>query len=261
MRKLFSLDFLNKDILDTDVYSAASRKVAAKGDEVTPELLLKLYFREIYDTPVDAAAAAAIQTPTITIPEPEPEIVETPPAPPPPPEPEPVTIEPEPDEGFDEDRFDRDHAQDVYDLSVKMGKLLGLVGDDSSMLKEAAFYHAVGKAILQEDVYKQPDGAKKAAKAGYDYLINVKKQPERVAKVALKLLEKTYDSKEFPLKRDASFEFPLHHIVEIASFYVNYYKVVENKEAVCNTMLKIGYARFNPYILHRFVYNMRISHE
>ena len=284
MRKLFSLDFLNLKQFNSDVYTASSFKLASEGDEITPEILLKMYFRELYDeakgeAPLYEQPAVEVK-PVIQEPVFEPEsVIEPEPVVEPEPEPEPVIeqeeepepiVEPEEEEepepvtvavaaktseDYDEDRFDRDHAQEVYDLSVKIGKLMNLSPQDSAMLKEAAFYHDVGNAIVSEEELVKKDGKRKAALAGFDYLKEIKKQPDYVASVPNRILE-NYDTKEYPFKRDASFEWRLHHIVSIADFYVNYYNKVQSKKAVCEAMVKIGYTRFNPYVLHRFIYSM-----
>jgi len=48
MIKICSLDFLNKETFETDIMSADGGVVIKADSEVTPELLLKLYFKNIY---------------------------------------------------------------------------------------------------------------------------------------------------------------------------------------------------------------------
>lgn len=48
MLKVCSLDFLYKKFFDTDIMAANGRVLCHAGEAVTPELLLKLYFKEIY---------------------------------------------------------------------------------------------------------------------------------------------------------------------------------------------------------------------
>lgn len=48
MIKVCSLDFLNRDVFDTDVMGKNGSIIYAAGDPVTPEIILNLYFKEIY---------------------------------------------------------------------------------------------------------------------------------------------------------------------------------------------------------------------
>lgn len=48
MVKACSLDFINKTEFDTDILSANGDILFSYGDAVTPELLLKLYFKDIF---------------------------------------------------------------------------------------------------------------------------------------------------------------------------------------------------------------------
>lgn len=48
MIKVCSLDFLNKQYFETDVKIADGRTVAKAGEKITPETILKLYFRDIF---------------------------------------------------------------------------------------------------------------------------------------------------------------------------------------------------------------------
>lgn len=48
MIKICSLDFINKDKFETDVLAENGNVLASGGDFVTPELLLKLYYKTIY---------------------------------------------------------------------------------------------------------------------------------------------------------------------------------------------------------------------
>lgn len=48
MIKVCSLDFLNKPYFEADIKIADGRTIIKAGQEITPELILKLYFREIY---------------------------------------------------------------------------------------------------------------------------------------------------------------------------------------------------------------------
>lgn len=48
MIKTCSLDYLNKEFYETDIVTADGRVLVSAGDKVTPDVLLALYFKEIY---------------------------------------------------------------------------------------------------------------------------------------------------------------------------------------------------------------------
>lgn len=48
MIKICSLDYINKEKFDTDVMSEDGRVLCRVGEKVTPQVLLKLYFKDIY---------------------------------------------------------------------------------------------------------------------------------------------------------------------------------------------------------------------
>lgn len=48
MIKICSLDFLNKESFETDVMTADGRILFHSGEEITPAILLRLYFKEIF---------------------------------------------------------------------------------------------------------------------------------------------------------------------------------------------------------------------
>lgn len=48
MIKICSLEFLNKNSFDVDVLSADGSVLYSAGCEITPNLLLKLYYKDIY---------------------------------------------------------------------------------------------------------------------------------------------------------------------------------------------------------------------
>jgi hypothetical protein len=47
MSKICSLDFLNREEFDLDIISTGGKKLFSKGDKVTPEVLLSLYFKDV----------------------------------------------------------------------------------------------------------------------------------------------------------------------------------------------------------------------
>lgn len=48
MIKICSLDFLNKEFFETDVMAADGSVLFSAGEKITPELILRLYFKDIY---------------------------------------------------------------------------------------------------------------------------------------------------------------------------------------------------------------------
>lgn len=48
MIKVCSLDYLNKEFYETDIVTADGRVLASVGDRVSPDVILALYFKEVY---------------------------------------------------------------------------------------------------------------------------------------------------------------------------------------------------------------------
>lgn len=48
MIKICSLDFLNREVFETDIMTADGEVLFSSGEKITPEILLRLYFKEIY---------------------------------------------------------------------------------------------------------------------------------------------------------------------------------------------------------------------
>lgn len=68
MIKICSLDFLNREVFETDVMTADGLVLVQSGEKITPDVLLRLYFKEIYiaqpladkDKVVNKVAAAVL---------------------------------------------------------------------------------------------------------------------------------------------------------------------------------------------------------
>lgn len=68
MIKICSLDFLNRDVFETDVMTSDGLVLVQGGEKITPDVLLRLYFKEIYiaqplsdkDKVVNKVAAAVL---------------------------------------------------------------------------------------------------------------------------------------------------------------------------------------------------------
>lgn len=48
MIKICSLDFLNREVFDVDVMTSDGKVLICSGEKITPNILLRLYFKEIY---------------------------------------------------------------------------------------------------------------------------------------------------------------------------------------------------------------------
>lgn len=48
MIKICALDLLNRETFETDVLSAEGKILCQKGYKITPQIILKLYFKEIF---------------------------------------------------------------------------------------------------------------------------------------------------------------------------------------------------------------------
>jgi len=75
MIQICSLDFLRKETFDTDIMTVDGRILCAQGDKVTPEIILKLYFKEVYakKAPIEEICAMPQATSTAV----EKEIIES----------------------------------------------------------------------------------------------------------------------------------------------------------------------------------------
>jgi HD-GYP domain-containing protein (c-di-GMP phosphodiesterase class II) len=97
------------------------------------------------------------------------------------------------------------HNIGVGVISTMIGKWLGLIGDELSLLTLAATLHDVGKVKIEDNILNKPGKftdeefatMKRHTIYGYELLHNVKDIPERVALVALQHHERE-DGKGYP---------------------------------------------------------------
>lgn len=237
MQKLSSLDFINKEIFDTDVYSKNGKKLVSQGETVTPEILLQLYFKEIYDTVPKMGSAATIN------------IVEQ-------------TELPQYRRKAKRKKevFNIEHAKEVAAYSKQMGILMKLNEEEMDMLNKAAYYHDIGATLLSEEDLNTAQWREIADEAAYNYLVDEKKFSADVADIVSKCYL-NYDISEFQMKRTPGYRFPLHHIICIADFYAHLSEKVSDKNKKIQTLLKIGYNKFNIYILHKFIFKLRTDSD
>lgn len=228
MLKVCSLDFLNKEEFGTDVLSVTGEVLYASTDKITPELILKLYFKDIYidETP------KKIEIPIAS---------------------EEINKKPE------KLKFNEDQAKMIAKWSVEVGKLLSFEETELEELELAAYNHKIGYLKLREDKLENKDFKIMCAEAGYKYLTKEKNYPERVAEVTKLYLEK-YDPNKFDINK-IDLKIPFYHIVAITSYYYEYYTKTSSKDEALKKMLRLGGKRFNPYVLHKFVNYMRNNDE
>lgn len=208
MVKACSLDFLNKAQFDTDILLEDGKILYTTGAQITPEILLQLYFKDIYV---------------------------------------PKKLE-----------FDEGHAQRVRDYAVKIGKLIGIPKDKLAELKDAAYYHDIGRTKFTESDLKKANFDMWQGEAGVNILIKERQFPKHIADVANSHL-KHYNSARFPLIKEERANIPYAHIVSIANCYDELcYKNLGKKKAL-EKMIQIGGGKFNIFILHKFIRAMRDS--
>jgi len=208
MTKACSLDFLNKTEFDTDVLSSEGAILYEFGAEITPEILLKLYFKDIYI---------------------------------------PKKLE-----------FDEEHAKRVRDYAEKLGELIGMSPGYIDELKEAAYYHDIGRIKFSESDLKKKDFARWQGEAGVNILANERQFPKEIAEVA-SLHLRPYNSAGFPLIKEDRAKIPFAYIVSIANSYDELRHGKLGKKDALLKMVQLGGDKFNIFLLHKFVRAMRES--
>lgn len=254
MIKICSLDFLNRNSLETDIMSEDGKVLLKKGDSITPEMLLKFYFKDIYVDrwPLDEEELTEIESTTqeeLNINEiaelVEPAVV--------------TTIEENSDLEIPLE-FDETEAQNVARYASKIGLEIGFSGNKIKDLEKAAYYHKIGIIKFKKIDLLDKNFEKNLAEASYDTLINEMKFPEQIAEAA-RFYNRKYDITHFRLNKENLTDIPYSHIVAIASFYNKLRGIGQSKENALARMLQVGGNRFNIFILHKFINIMRNSKD
>lgn len=269
MIKVCSLDFLNKDFFEAEILNSEGTVLVPKGTKNTPEMILRLYFKEIYvkEKPIKKVTeqeeeitqkkkAVEQVASTVTSPyiKPKESVIKAEAAQ------EDLIIEKT--EKTDKTNvkkflsFDEEQAKRVSAVSVEIGKLLKFSDKSIEKLEQAAYYHNIGRTKLTEEDLSKKDFIKKQSLEGYDILLNEKKLPEEIAQVA-KYYIKNYDISDFKLND----EIPYSHIVAIASYYDNAVVKKLPKEEILTKMLQLGGNKFNIFVLHKFIKAKREANE
>lgn len=297
MIKTCSLNYINKEYFDTDIMTKDGRVLFSANEKITPEIILRLYFKEIYikDKPV------VVQTKEI-----------------------------------EKEQLERreELKEQTKELSVKAGisaavsateKELGIKAstnpyeddepEDKKGLKMPRM--TIGSAPLQQPEEKQEEKpedpimqfseekAKKVAsysvklgkmfgfsqgelktleQAAYNHDIGISrfKQSDshkkgfrkKLAEVSYDILLNemnmptivaetakfcviNYEPKDFSLQE----KIPFHHIVAVTSYYEEVLSNVNSKEKALGKMLQLGGNKFNTFVLHKFITIMKDADE
>lgn len=290
MLKVCSLDYLNKEVFGTTIFASNGAVLCAANDKVTPELLLKLYFKELFidektvtvhgspkenitntSTPVNnstisntaisstAASNTTSNTNTIRATETtntnESNMSRS----------KMVASNITPSNAIESETveikqkkllFDEERAKKVAKYSVELAKLIGGYGESElAELELAAYNHKIGGINFTEDHLIHKDIRNMIAEVGYQYLLKEKKYPDKVAEVTKLYMDK-YDCNRFDINK-IDLKVPFYHIVAITSYYDEYLAKTLSKDETIKKMLRLGHKRFNPYVLHKFVNYMR----
>lgn len=284
MIKICSLDFINKNTFETDIKLADGRVVCAKGDKVTPELILRLYFKDIYveqkladektekrsrqaeerldenvlkaefNSPEFASSVAGSTKEAKELAGPSFGEFEA------------KTAQGVSGVSFDfsgsskeavevpslEDdpiiKFDEDQAKRLSKMAVNLGKKLNFDVKELEELEKAAYYFNIGVTKFRKSQISQRNFKKDKALAGYDILLNEKQMPEKVAET-VKFSVYNYDSSSFKLTE----KIPYSHIVSIVGYYDESVNKNNSKERTLDKMTRMGIRKFNTFVLHKFV--------
>ncbi len=243
MIKICSLEFLNRDVFDAEVLSKNGAVMVDIGEKVTPEILLRLYFKDIY---------VAQELPSLEEIEEEVEEVKLEDL---------ISVKPDINESLPLDlKFDEEQAKRVSNLSSLIGKMVGLKGDKISELEDAAYYHKVGISKLTQKDFADKDFRTKQGKEGYNILLEEMKLSKEIAEVAKSYFRK-YESSQFSINEGPPSNIPYSHIVSIASYYDELLSKNYSKEKALKKMLQLGGNKFNIFILHKFIKMMREAND
>lgn len=296
MIKTCSLNFINNEYFDTDVMTKDGRVLFSAEEKVTPELILRLYFKDIYvkEKPVPVAAVveqeqaelqeetkdlsvkaginAAVNTTerelgikaSIDIydeDETEKQGIKMPR----------MTIGSAPlqqpseiSEGGGGDtepedpilEFDEEKAKKVAADSVKLGKMFNFSDSELKTLEQAAYYHNIGINKFKKSDSTKRGFRKKLAEVSYNILLNEMGMQTIVAETA-KFCVNNYEPKDFSLQE----KIPFHQIVAVTSYYEALYSKTSSKEKSLAKMLQLGGNKFNTFVLHKFITIMKDSDD
>lgn len=166
-------------------------------------------------------------------------------------------VEPIVEEEVDKDlTFDEDKANKIADYSVALGKVLKFPNNRLAELRQAAYYHNIGRIRFKQSDLKKRGFRKQQALASFDIILNEKNLPQVIAETA-KFCVNNYISSSFSFEG----EIPYHHIVAITSYYAYLQDQGYSKEESLAKMLQLGGNKFNIFVLHKYLKIMRDEND
>jgi len=156
------------------------------------------------------------------------------------------------------------HAQRVCDCSLKIGKALGISGDDLVTLEIAALFHDVGKITLDEDVLMKSRAINETerqrlqshALRGY-YILEGFENLEAAA-VAVRSHHESYDGSGYPFGLAADKIALCARIIAVADAFDAmtserpYRKALSRQDAM-QELTRLSGVRFDPQIVGKFI--------
>lgn len=293
MIKTCSLNFINNEYFGTDVMTKDGRVLFSAEDKVTPEIILRLYFKDIYmkekpvevpvkeiekeqstlqektkDLSVKAGISAGvnvaekelgIKASTNLYDDDETEENKALKMPRMTIGSAPLQQPEEKSEKKPEDpmlEFIEERAKKVAQYSVQLGKMFNFSDSELKTLEQAAYYHNIGISRFKKSDYVKKGFRKKVAEVSYDILLNEMGMPTVVAETA-KFCIINYEPKDFSLQE----KIPFHHIVAVTSCYEHLFSEKNSKEKALAKMIQLGGNKFNTFVLHKFITIMKDSND
>ena len=152
--------------------------------------------------------------------------------------------------------FNEEQAQRVSALSVRLAKILSMDLRQQDDVKQAAYYHNIGRTKLKQSDLTEPDFKKRQAVAGYNHILNNLALSPKIAEAAM-FYNKKYQSSELNLNSGKNSDFPYSHIVAITNYYDDLISDGLSQNATLMKMLQLGGNKFNVFILHKFINMVR----
>lgn len=291
MIKTCSLNFVNNEYFDTDIMTKDGRVLFSANDKVTPEVILRLYFKEIYikekqaevkpkeivqepieeEKPEIKVGVGASVSAGISAAEKELGIKQT------------IDIYDEDEEQSAKDlalkmprmtigsaplqeakeepedtqlKFSEERAKKVAKYSVDLGRILNVPESELKILEQAAYYHNIGIDRFKQSDMSKKGFRKKLAEVSYNILLNEMGMQPVIAETA-KFCVINYEPKDFSLHE----KIPFHHIVAVTSYYEAMFMKTNSKEKALAKMLQLGGNKFNTFVLHKFITIMKDTNE
>lgn len=231
MIKVCSLDFLNNKVFEKDILSLDGKVLFKADDRVTPESLLKLYFRNIYvQNPITASKAEAQSRIPISN----------------------MTLVSVRDNVFDADL----ERVAVMEENNAKSDASSLIPQSASSSQEDYFYTKIVEYATSfgKKLNLSEGEIKKLEDLAYYYVL--KEMDESIPdemKEDVQFCHRSYRANEFPLIGNISYV----DIIFIIAYYVKMLKVTQSKQKTIYKMLWYGNNKFNPFFLHKFLNMMK----